>query len=142
MKLLFLIPAIAFAVTSCNFANEEDYENLAKDACDCVNQATEGLSPRAKEILADSDGDMDKFQKGFEEYSNEDPMAALADATEMQKLADGSFESCINGLEKKYEDLYSTKSEEEIQQKILETLDGMDDCRTSAAIMRAGMAAK
>ena len=140
MKRLLVLPALLFVVGACNIADDTDYEAVAKDTCQCVKDATDNLSPEAKDLIIGSNGDLEKFKSDFETYATEDPMKAMNDAMEMQKLAEPEFQTCIDGLKTKYDDVYSTDSEEEVQKKILEVLEDMDGCDITVAVFKIGIA--
>jgi hypothetical protein len=139
MKKLLILPLLALSLFACNVADDADYAALAKDTCDCVNKSTEQLSPEMMQVIADSDGDQTKMQELMGVYASENPMQAMNDAQVMQGTMVQELTSCIDGLKSKYDDVYSTDSDEEVQDKILEELKSMDDCKSSYAFMKMGM---
>lgn len=140
MKNILLIPVLALALVACNFASDEDYANLAQDTCDCLNQSTQGLSERARQLFIDAGGDVAQIEKGFKEYTEADPLAAMADAKVIQSLEESELKECLASVETKYDHLYSSESQDVIIEKILKYLDESDDCKFSASVMRAGLA--
>ncbi|GAB5416607.1 MAG: hypothetical protein Crog4KO_34310 [Crocinitomicaceae bacterium] len=142
MKKLFILPALALSLFACNVADDADYKALAKDACDCVNKSTDQLSPEMMQVIVDSEGDETKLQELMAAYASENPMQAMQDAQAMQGSMVTDITTCMEGLEKKYDDVYSTDSEAEIQKKILDELKAMDDCKSSYAFMKMGMGAQ
>jgi len=127
---------------SCDLSSEQDYEAVAKDTCDCVSVFTEGLSPKMLEIMEASNGDEAKLQADMMAYVAENPeegmkdIEALENETGMQEM-----EACMARLEEKYNSMYTTLSEEEIAEKIIEKLEGMEGCESTAVIMKLGVAA-
>lgn len=142
MKKLLLLPALSLALFACNVAGDEDYEALAKDACGCINESTGELSDEMIKVIVDADGDQAKLEELMGEYMAADPSAAMKDVQAMQGSMVQDMTTCMEGLEKKYDDVYSTDSEEEVQKKIMEKLEAMDDCKSSVAIMKLGLNAQ
>ncbi len=142
MKSTLLISTLLLTLLSCNLSSEQDYEAVAKDTCDCVNVFTSTLSDRMIQIMQESDGDQSKLEAAMMEYMLEDPEQGLKD---VQALENGEsmkeMEACMAQLEEKYNSLYTTLSEEEIAQKIIEKLEGMKGCESTAVIMKLGVAA-
>ena len=93
-----------------------------------------------KKVITDSDGDEAKFQKLMESYASENPMQAMQDAQAMQGAMSTEMISCLDGLKTKYDDLYTNDSETEVQNKLLEELKAMEDCKSSYVFMKMGMA--
>lgn len=140
MKKLLILPLLVVSLFACNVAGDADYAELAKDTCDCVNKSTEQISPEMLQVIVDSDGDQAKMQELMGEYASNNPTQAMQDAQLMQGAMVTDLTSCIEGLKSKYEDVYSTDSETEVQEKILKELKGMDDCKSAYAFMKIGMA--
>jgi len=140
MKKLFILPALALSLFACNVADDADYEAVAKDTCDCVNKSTEALSPEMMQVIADSNGDETKLQDLMSKYASENPMQAMQDAQLLQGAFVQDLTECMEGVEKKYDDLYA--NEEEAEKNIMAALEKMDDCKTTYAILKMGLAGK
>ena len=142
MKKLLILPVLAMALFACNMASEEDYNNMAKDTCDCIEGSMEGMSDRAKGIIGDSDGDPTKIQQGFASYMLEDPTAAGEDYKVMAAM-ESSTSECMEKMEKKYDNIYSADSEEERMEKLMDAVNKLDDgCKVSKVILKMGYEAQ
>ncbi len=160
MKKILLLHILAFSLVACGdngktdetAADEKDspekeevvdmaaqYESLAQDACDCVNESTAQLSPEMVQVIVDSEGDQTKLQELMAVFMSENPTQAMEDAQAMQGPMVTEITECMERVEKKYDDVYSTDSDTEIQQKILNELKAMDDCKSSYTFMKMGM---
>src|SRR3989344_6011342 len=102
MKKLFyiLLAPVVLSLGACNMADDSDYENMANDICDCVNKNTDGIS--------------DGIETANQEIAMEDPAQAMKDAEEMMGLQ-ANMTKCGEDLEKKYEKVYSSDTEAEVQ---------------------------
>lgn len=138
MKKLLILPVLAMALFACNVASDEDYSNMAKDTCDCVNETTKDISDRGMSIIINSDGDVAKMQQDLMEYAMDDPTSAASDGSAMQTFGT-EFPACMEKLEKKYENVYSAESEEEVQEKIMEKLRALKNCSNAAKLMEVGL---
>jgi hypothetical protein len=119
-------------------ADEADYENMATDMCDCVNKNSTGISDGMKNTFVDAMKSGKDFQTAVTEYVIKNPEVGMKDAEEMTKL-EGGMESCMNDLEKKYDNVYSNESEEEVQKKLIAKLEKNKDCEFTYAIVKLGM---
>jgi len=133
MKKLFILPLLSLTLFSC--AGDSDYENMAQDVCDCINKSSNDVSDRGMDIILESGGDQQKIMSGFQEYSTEDMAAAQADMQAFQKFGNDAG-TCISNLESKYDDVYTTDNEEEVQNKMLEALKGLDGCDDSYKLLK------
>ena len=136
MKKLFILPLLGLTLFSC--AGDKDYENMAKDTCDCVNETTKDISERGMSIILGSDGDVSKMQQDLMQYASDDPTAASADATAMTEFGT-EFPACMEKLEKKYDNVYSAGSKEDVQNEVLSKLKGLDGCSDAAKLMEIGL---
>ena len=143
MRTTLLLSTLLLTLFACNVSTETDYENIAKDTCGCINLFTSDLSPKMVEVIESSKGDETALQEAMMEYIQADPVQGMAD---VQMLENGAnlekMEACMEKIEKKYDDVYTTLSEEEIVAKVIEKLETMDGCKSSIAILNMGMAAK
>jgi len=138
MKKLLILPVLVMALFACNMASEEDYNNMAKDMCDCVEVSLEGMSDRGKQIMKDSDGDDTKMQQDFMTYMLEDSEGANSDMQVLTKM-ESSLSGCAEKLEKKYDNVYSTESEDEVMKKLIAAVNNLDDgCKITKMLINAG----
>jgi uncharacterized protein YifE (UPF0438 family) len=119
-------------------ADEADYENMATDICDCVNKNTTDISDGMKNTFTDAMKNGKDFQAAVTEYVMKNPEVGMKDAEAMTKLESG-MQSCMNDLEKKYDDVYSNETEEEVQKKLVAKLEANKDCGFTYAIVKLGM---
>ena len=66
MKLLYVSIALLF-LASCSFADQEDYDNMAKDLCECYSES--GDLDKCKKKLETDYGDL--YTSGSEEETQE-----------------------------------------------------------------------
>ena len=133
MKLTFGILALSASilVSSCNnMAGDDDYSNAAADICDCVNKATQNLSPEFKRLM-ENPTDQEAITKWAEENPGE-ALESLASVGEMQT----NIESCMKNLETKYKDLYTNDSEKEVLNKLMDKLKENSSCRFTYKVMQ------
>ena len=142
MKKLLLLPALLITLIACNNASEEDFKNIAKDTCDCVNLVAKDLSPGMTKLIIDADGDQTKLEAGMMDLMLEDQETTMNDVNILQGKAIQDMETCMAKLEKKYDDVYTQLSETEILDKLMVELEKMSDCKSSVAIIKMGMAAQ
>ena len=139
---VLLLPALLMSILACDNSTEQDYKNMAKDTCDCVNLVAKDLSPGMIELISECDGDQMKLQEGMMDLMMEDPDATMNDVSILEGKATTDMEACMKKLETKYDDVYTTLSETEILEKIMVELKSMPDCKSSVAIIKMGMAAQ
>lgn len=142
MKKLIFIPAILIGLSACNMASQDDYEAMAKDMCGCFDGVKSELSQEAQDIIIESTNGGKDLEAAFADYATEKPMEALQDQMAMMKMGEGEVMDCINGLEQKYDDVYTNESEAEIQDKIIKALEALDGCELTLAIAKLGLAAQ
>lgn len=142
MKTTFLLSSLLLILFSCNFSTDEDFKAIAKDTCDCMSMFTDELSDEMKTILIETEGNEAAFDEAFDKYLEEKPMEGMKDAVALSGADSPEIMECIQKMEKKYENVYTTLSENEILEKVLAELEKMDGCDATAAIMKMGMAAQ
>lgn len=136
MKNWFSLFLIGILFTGCNYANDDDFENLATDMCDCFSEVTSELSPRGTEIFLDAANNGTDYKEAFRKYMNDDPEAAYNDQLILLKMADKKTSKCIKNLETRYKKLYSLKTEKEIQKELIRQLEG---CELTQAIAKMSL---
>lgn len=139
MKKLFyiLIAPVVLSLGACNMADDSDYENMATDICDCVNKNTGGISEGMKTAIVDAVNSGKDVETAIQEVAMKDPAQAMKDAEEMMGLEAG-MTKCGEDLEKKYENVYSSDSEAEVQKKLVETLKKNKSCAFTYAMYKLG----
>jgi len=137
-KLIYLLCPAILALGACNVADDKDYDNMAADICDCVNKSTTGISDGMKSTLIQADKEGKDLQTAVTEYMMKDPEQGMKDAEAMMGLETG-MSGCMKDLEKKYNDVYSTESEKEVQDKLMAKLKTNKDCAFTYTIAKMGM---
>ena len=136
----FILPllVLTLALGSCNMANDDDYKNLSKDLCDCVNTNAKDLSPAMREAIIKSDASGSGIEQVMTEAMAKDPEQGMKDYTAIMTLVNG-MGTCVKDLEKKYKDIYTNDSEAEMQKKLLEVFKQEKGCDLTYAIMKMGL---
>jgi hypothetical protein len=142
MKYSLLLSGLILSLFACNVSNETDYKNMAADTCDCVSKLTNNLSPEMMAILETFDGDQAALEAKMMEYMEADPVAGMKDVQILEGSGQAEMTACMEKVEKKYDDVYTMLSEEQVAEKIIEKLETMDGCKSTITILRVGMAAK
>lgn len=139
MKKLILLLSISSAVlvTSCNMASDADYDAMAKDMCDCVTKSSAGISDEMKNALVKSEKDGTDMQQAMTEVMMKDMEKGMADAQAMMDLGK-EMETCTKDLEKKYDKVYTTESQDVVIEKVLAALKGQKGCEFTYALMKMG----
>lgn len=139
MKKLFLLLSLSSAVlvTSCNMASEADYNAMAKDMCDCVTKSSSGISDEMKNALVKSEKDGTDMQQAMTEVMMKDMEKGMADAQAMIDLGQ-EMETCSKDLEKKYNEVYTTESQDVVIEKVLTALKAQKGCEFTYALMKMG----
>ena len=122
MKNLLFITTLLVGLSACNMADEGDYEGMATDMCKCFNDATAGLSDEGRKAIVDAGKNDTDMQQALMEYAQENPMQAMADGQVLSSLGEADVMACISALEEKYDDVYTTDSESEVQDKLIEVM--------------------
>lgn len=142
MKSILFLSSLSLILFSCNLSSDQDFKDVAKDTCGCMSLFTDNLSDEMQTILADSDGDEAAFDAAFTQYMTDKPMEGLADAEALSKADSPEVMECMEKLETKYDDVYTTLSEDEVVRKVVEELDNMGGCKVTVSIMKMGMKAQ
>ncbi|WP_343605645.1 hypothetical protein [Fluviicola sp.] len=139
MKKLILLLSISSAVlvTSCNMANDADYDAMAQDMCDCVTKSSKGISDEMKNAIIKSEKDGTDMQAAMTEIMMKDLEKGMADAQAMIDLGK-DMEACSKDLEKKYDKVYTTEDQDVVIEKILNALKAKKGCEFSYALMKVG----
>jgi hypothetical protein len=139
MKKLVFLFAVSSAVLLTSFLdkNDPDYDALAQDICDCVNESSEGISDKLKELIIQSEKDGTDLEIALQSYLMADSESATADVEALLELGD-KMEVCSDHLEKKYSTIYSGESENTIIKKVISSLRATQGCEFTYAIMQLG----
>jgi hypothetical protein len=139
MKKIFLTLTIASGLMlgACNMADDADYDAMATDMCDCVNKSSGGISAGTKDAIVTAVKENRNIETAMSEMMEKNPEQTMADANAMMELST-NMESCISGLEKKYDKVYSAESEDQVMNRILETLKDKNGCDFAYALMKLG----
>ncbi len=128
MKKLFFLPLALLILFSCNFANENDIDQLAGEMCECWRPANEGVSEEGRRVIVDAAENNKDFEEALFEYGMDNPEQAEKDAAAIELIESTAVESCLSSLEVKYNDLYTTDSEAEITEKLLKAIKKQKNC--------------
>lgn len=139
---ILLVPALLMSILACDTTTDEDFKNIAKDTCDCVNLVAKDLSPGMIKLIIDADGDQAKLEAGMMDLMVADQEATMNDVSILQGSATNDMEACMTKLESKYDNVYTTLSESEILDKMMTELKKMPDCKSSVAIIKMGLTAQ
>ena len=97
----------------------------------------DGISDGMKTAIVDAIDSGKDVETAVQEFAMQDPAQAMKDAEEMMGLEAG-MTKCGEDLEKKYENVYSSDSEEEVQKKLVETLQKNKSCKFTYAMYKLG----
>ncbi|MFZ9587936.1 MAG: hypothetical protein ACO29U_10075 [Crocinitomicaceae bacterium] len=140
-KMFYLVLPLALGFSACNMAGEQDYTNLSNDMCDCMNQSTTEVSAQTKEAIIGAMESGKSIDVAMTELAEKDPMQAITDGQHLME-AGPKFEKCFASMEKKYDELYTTETEQQIMDKLLETLKNNQSCKWTYALVELGMQAE
>ena len=116
-------------------ANDDDYKNLANDLCDCVNKNSKDISPEMREKIIQSAEKGMEIEKVLKDAIQDDPDKGMKDYHAVMAFME-HVQTCVTGLEKKYKDIYTADSEEEMQKKLIDVFKAEKDCDLTYAIKR------
>lgn len=136
----FILPllGLTLALGSCNMANDDDYKNMAKDMCDCVNKHADGLSAGMREAIIASSKDGANMEAVVQAQVMKDPEQGMKDVEAIMAVAEG-VEQCGKDIEKKYKDVYTDKTQTEVEKKLIDVLKAEKGCDFTYALMKIGM---
>jgi len=136
----FILPllGLTLALGSCNMANDDDYKNMSKDMCDCVNKNSNGISAGMRDAIIKASKDGANMESLVQEQVMKDPEQGMKDVEAIMGLAEG-MEKCGTDLETKYKDVYTNDTEKEVQDKLMKIIETEKGCEFTAALMKIGM---
>jgi hypothetical protein len=129
--------------SGCGLLGKE--KEVAADVCGCTKALENKLTPEFVQIIIES-SKAENPDKAIEEKMSAldtDQMMALLPNMEVMEELDseqGEFMTCINGLEKKYDNAY-TFDEEQSMKDVLVEMEKLD-CAFGVAILKLGLKAK
>lgn len=138
MRTALIISTLLIGISACNIATDKDYENLANDLCDCYNQVADDLSPGLVASIIDAEEKGEDMLLVMKDYMEEAPDLALKDLDAMEAGQIRIETECMDKLEKKYEGLYSTETQTEMDNKLLKFIGSEDGCEFTNAMMKLG----
>lgn len=139
----FILPLFVIALTlgSCNMANDDDYDNLAKDMCDCVNKHATGLSDGMRQTLIAASKDGADSDKLMSDQIMKDVEQGMKDQQILIKISE-EVGKCEEDLKKKYEDINTSDTEAVVQEKILKALKVQKGCELGYSLAAIGLKAE
>lgn len=144
MKLSSTLSAIAVAAilttSSCGFFGKE--KEVATDVCACTQSLEKKLSPEFVKIMTEAANTPDPEKTIEEKMSALDTDQMMAIVPDLEVISEmeseqGEFMTCINSLEKKYDNAY-TFDEEKSMKEVLVEMQKMD-CAFGVALLKMGM---
>ena len=140
MKPLFYFLILSsFVLTSCqDMADEDDYNNLANDLCDCVNKSNSSVSNDMKNALIQGINSGQSMDDVMAKMGEENVIQTMKDA-EVLMDAGPKIETCVKSLEKKYDKIYTKESDKEVLNRLMKTLEKNKSCDWTYALMKLGM---
>ena len=144
LKILIAPFVLAVVFSACKIATDNDYDNAAKDICNCMETAFKDFPKPMKDAMIKAGkmpGDFDKnFQDELGKYFEENPLEALTIMSDADKLKfdENAGEKCIKELEKKYKNLTSFESNSQIEQKLLDAINKVPGCELTAVAIKQG----
>ena len=129
--------------SGCSLLGKE--KEVAADLCGCTKALENKLTPEFVDIIIES-SKAENPDKAIEEKMTalepEQMMALIPNMEVMEELESeqGEFMTCLNSLEKKYENAYSFDEEQSMKDVLVEM--EKSDCAFGVAILKLGMKAK
>lgn len=141
-SLAVLFMAVVLVATSCSMGKEKE---AAADVCGCTKALENKLSPAFVKIMIESSTAENPDQYIEEKMSaldSEQMMTIVPDLEVLSELEkeEGEFITCINDLEKKYDNVY-TFDEEKSMKEVLTEMEKLD-CAFGVAILKLGLKAQ
>lgn len=147
-KLSMKKPAFLFAISSSVLLtsfldkSEPDFNEMAQDICNCVNESSDGISDKLKTLIIQSEKDGTDLEIALQNYLIEDESdAATEDVRNLDELGD-NMEICAAQIEEKYSTVFSSQSEEQIIKNLIGILKGKQGCEFTYALIQLGVKAE
>ena len=134
--------AVVLVASGCSMGKEKE---VAADVCGCTKALEKKLTPEFVQIIVESSKAENPDKAIEEKMSALDTEQMMAIVPDLEVLADvdsenGEFMTCLNGLEKKYENAYTFDEEKSMKEVLVEM--EKTDCAFGVAILKLGMKAK
>ncbi|MFT6982385.1 MAG: hypothetical protein ACJAUD_001152 [Crocinitomicaceae bacterium] len=139
MKNLLFITTLLIGLSGCNLADDADYTEIADEMCGCFNEATAGLSEQGRDVIIEAGKNDVDFQIALTEYAQNEPVKGMQDNLVLVNLGEQGFMDCMTDIQKKYDEVYTTDSEDEILQKVIKIMQKNKSCDLTYAIMKNGL---
>ncbi|MFT6246258.1 MAG: hypothetical protein ACJA0U_002512 [Salibacteraceae bacterium] len=136
MKNLLFITTLLIGLLGCNLADDADYTEIADEMCGCFNEATAGLSEEGRDVIIEAGKKDVDFQIALTEYAQNEPVKGMQDNLVLENIGKQGFIDCMTDIQKKYEEVYTTDSEDEISQKVIKVMQKNKSCDLTYAIMK------
>jgi hypothetical protein len=129
--------------SGCGFLGKE--KEVAADLCGCTKALESKLTPEFVQIMIESSKAEDPNKAIEEKISSLDTdqmMAIIPNMEIMQEMQndEGEFITCLNSIEKKYENAYTINEEESMKDVLVEM--EKTDCAFGVAILKLGLKSK
>jgi hypothetical protein len=134
--------AVVLVASGCSMGKEKE---VGADLCGCTKALESKFTPEFVQIMIESSKAEDP-NKAIEEkmaaLDTDQMMAIIPNLEIMQEMEndEGEFITCLNSIEKKYENAY-TINEEESMKEVLAEMEKMD-CAFGVAILKLGLKSK
>lgn len=144
MRIYSTLTAVAVTLiltsTGCGFFGKE--KEVATDVCACTQSLEKKLSPEFVKIMTEAANTPDPAKAIEEKMSALDTDQMMAIVPDLDVISEmesdqGEFMTCINSLEKKYDNAY-TFNEEKSMKEVLVEMEKMD-CAFGVALLKMGM---
>ena len=139
MKTLLFITTILIGLSGCNRADDADYTEIADEMCGCFNEATAGLSEEGRNVIIKAGKSDIDFEIALTEYAQEEPVKGMQDNLVLMHLGEQAFVDCMSDIQTKYDEVYTTDSEDEVLQKVIKIMQKNKGCDLTYAIIKNGL---
>lgn len=139
MKKIAYLLLCVIALESCNIATSSDYNNAAKDLCECTSESSNKISEEFRKNFIEASKNSTSMENTMEKVtqsaSNSEPMQLMQDGMEMIAFSE-KMQTCLKKIEPKYKDLKTTDNESEVIEKLVEAFEKQNNCEFLTAVMK------
>ncbi|MCR9172391.1 MAG: hypothetical protein NXI10_07875 [bacterium] len=139
MKKLLLLPLLGSLLLGCNFASDDDYDNMAEEMCDCWQSINDNVSRDFKTAMVEAADEGEDLQVTMQRFQATYPRVAQNDLNAIAEIESADFNNCLTDIETKYNEVYSTDSEEQRQKKLLSFIKKKKNCEVLYAFAKYEM---
>lgn len=139
MKNLLFITTLLIGLSGCNLADDGDYTAIADEMCGCFNEATAGLSDEGRNVIIEAGKNDIDFEIALTQYAQEEPIKGMQDNLVLVQLGEQAFVDCMTDIQTKYDEVYTTDSDDEVLQKVIKIMQKNKSCDLTYAILRNGL---